>query len=159
MFTNESVFQLVGHITILFATWDCFVSLLIVRLLKRGVALPKDFEGWTLTAKLRFLEELAERKVIDVGVLAAVKAVIPDAIKVAKRRNRFIHQLWELAPDSLATGEVRLLAMKVVMTSAGRTVNFDEERVKLLELKSFFDSLGQQQVRFATLLEKLPLTN
>jgi hypothetical protein len=157
-YTNESFFEVIGHISVLFSTWDVLTSLLIIRLVKRRSRLP-DLDRKTLGQKLQLLMDLTPNDVVDAAVLDQVLLAVPEALPVAEKRNRFIHDQWMFSPETVLIGEIVLLSVEVVMGSAGRTFNMVPTKFHITDLGEFLDTVGKQQVVFHALLELLPASN
>lgn len=157
-YTNENFFEVIGHTSVLFSTWDILTSLLLIRLVKRQTLLP-DLDRKTLGQKLQLLKGLASNDVVDVAVLERVQSALPEALPVAEKRNRFIHDQWLFSPETVVVGEIVLLSVEVVMGSEGRTFSMVPTTFHITDLQGFLDTLGKQQVIFHGFLELLPASN
>jgi hypothetical protein len=157
-YTNEHFFQVIGQISVFFSTWDLLTTLLILRLAKRKTPLP-ELARQTLPQKLHFLRKLTPEKVVDPEVLDRIQSALPDALSVAEKRNRFIHDQWVFLPESVPVGEISLVSIEVAMGSEGRTIRMPTHKLRLDDLHAFLETLGTQQKAFAMMLDRLPLSN
>jgi hypothetical protein len=157
-YTNENFFSIIGHISVFFSTWDVLTSLLIIRLVKRQSPLP-ILNRKTLGQKLKLLGGLAPTDVVDPALLGRVQLALPEALLVAEKRNRFIHDQWLFAEEKITTGEIGLLSVEVVVGSEGRTANMAPTNFHITELYTFLETVGKQQTIFHGLLESLPVSN
>ena len=82
-YTNENFFEVIGHTSVLFSTWDILTSLLLIRLVKRQTLLP-DLDRKTLGQKLQLLKGLASNNVVDVAVLERVQSALPKPCPLPK---------------------------------------------------------------------------
>jgi hypothetical protein len=156
--TNEHFFQVIGQISVFFSTWDLLTTLLIIRLAKRQTPLPA-LARQTLPQKLHFLRNLTPEKVVDPEVLDRIQSALPDALSVAEKRNRFIHDQWVFSPESVPVGEISLVSIEVAVGSEGRTIKMPTHKLRLDELHAFLETLGAQQKAFAMMLDRLPPSN
>ena len=157
-YTNKNFFEVIGHISVFFSTWDVLTSLLIIRLVKRHNPLS-DLNRKTLGQKLKLLGGLTPTDVVNPALLGRVQLALPEALSVAEKRNRFIHDQWVFADESIATGVIRLLSVEVIMGSEGRSVNMAPTNFHIAELYAFLDTVRKQQKIFHALLESLPISN
>ena len=84
--------------------------------------------------KLKLLGGLASTDVVDPALLGRVQLTLPEALLVAEKRNRFIHDQW------------------LFVGSEGRTVNMVPTNFHITELYAFLETVGKQQTIFHTLL-------
>jgi hypothetical protein len=157
-YTTENFFEVIGHISVFFSTWDVLTSLLIIRLVKRQNPLP-DLNRKTLGQKLKLLGSLTSTDVVNPALLGRVQLALPEAALIAEKRNRFIHDQWLFAEERIPTGEITLLSVEVVMGGGGRAVNMVPTNFHITELYAFLESVGRQQGIFHALLESLPISN
>jgi hypothetical protein len=158
-YTNENFFEVIGHISVLFSTWDLLTTLLIIRLVKRNAPLPDSLTRKTLGQKLALLKDLTPTDVVDPALLGRIQLVLPKAREVAEKRNRFIHDQWVFAEESIPKGEIHLLSVEVIMGSEGRTVKMPRTDFRIADLSAFRETVGEQQKIFIALLESLPISN
>jgi hypothetical protein len=133
MFTNETFFQVFGHISVFFATWDFIVSLLISR-----------------------LSTLKPDETVNPELLARVQPVLPTAIEISNKRNRFIHDQWVFKPDGIRDGVIHRFSLRLTEGPTGRLVEGEPEKYTLPELYEFLNEIGRQQEIFAAFLNELP---
>lgn len=152
--SNEDFFQVFGHISIFFATWDFFVTAIIIRIVHAHYKLP-DLSGLTLGQKLRYLEGLKPEQSLNASVLARIQSALPQAIEMSKQRNRFIHDQWVFSPDNIKKGCIDRIPLKVVAGAGHRTFSLEAETYSLSHLYEFLGKIGDQQKAFHEFLNEL----
>jgi hypothetical protein len=153
-FTNDDFFRVIGHISVFFATWDLFTTLLLMRLMKPERPLP-SMERRTLGQKLKLLEGLKPDHVVDPGLLDRIHADLPAAYPVSEERNRYIHGQWLFAPELIATGQIRLLSIRVEERRGDRGLTLPWIQYRIGDLHNFLNVLGQQQKIFGDFVAEL----
>ncbi len=150
-YRNEDFFEVIGRISVSFATLDFFTSELIRRLLPIDKKSQIPFTNrTTLGKKFNILEKMTDEKVIDSDVLADVHKVITEAQEVSLERNRYIHDQWVFNPKKISQGKIVRLKMDV-------STNYNEEtELTLRELYDFLNRIGELQKQFAGFLKRLP---
>jgi hypothetical protein len=151
MYTQADFFQVFGHISVFFATWDILLTMLLVRLVREEIELP-DLARATLGQKLRFLEGLTSGQVSRPEVLDRLFKILPDAIAVSEERNRFIHDQWVFAPSGIPNGEITRITFQSI---PGRRFNTIEKKLSIRDLNAFLRSVGHQQQIFGSFLTEL----
>src|SRR5689334_24977581 len=105
MAANEDFERLIGHISILFASWDFFVSMTIVSL-----SGPKDeirnLDNATLARKLRYLSELDPNDVIKRELLQRIQSSLPGAFEISRQRPGFLRDMWAFRPEKVSRGVI-----------------------------------------------------
>ncbi len=146
--TQESVFRIIGHITIFYSTLDFFVNRFIFENVTENYKLThkplSDFA--TLGQKLDLIKQLKEEDVKSVQTIKAVSMFIDEAIAVAKERNRFIHDLWKFAPEDLANNRIT----RLTPTNLKKwTFDFKtSEPYTEASLNDLLNRIGQLQIKF-----------
>jgi hypothetical protein len=109
VYTNDNFFKVFGEISVYFATLDYLTTLLIFRLVRVERIEKKSpiDDRTTLGQEYRFLEKLQDDQVYNQDVLKALRQILPRAIKLSDERNRYIHDQWEFAGNTIAEGEIR----------------------------------------------------
>jgi hypothetical protein len=154
--TNEDFFQIFGHISVFFATWDFFVTAIITRLVRPQLIKLRRLEGSTLGQKLHYLQGISEEETVSPDVCRRLQAALPTALEIAELRNRFIHDLWKLAPEDVDHGAIERLTLKLGQEECGVTFAFATERYSLEQLYEFLNQIGEQQRVFSGFLTELP---
>src|SRR5690242_5786908 len=112
MAINDDFFRVFGRISIFFATWDFFVTVLIGEVLRNDVVLPK-LDNWTLGRKLRYFEKLEGQHVSNPSLLKQIRDLLPLAFEVSEKRNRFIHDQWVFWPAMIARGDIERVSLTI----------------------------------------------
>lgn len=154
MATNADFFQVFGHITIFYATWDLFTTILIARLVKPEYDVPD--QNSTLGAKLHFLEMLKKDRVVNADLLAKIQAELPESQEVSRQRNRFIHDQWVFEPEAVAQGRIKRRALRIEKGWGVRLTALDPIEFHISQLYSFLRVIGEQQKKFANYMSELP---
>jgi hypothetical protein len=155
MVTNETFFQIFGHISVFFATWDFLVTTIITRLVCPQRIELKRLEGATLGQKLHYLQGIGEADTVNPELYRRLQAVLPKALKVAELRNRFIHDQWKFAPEDVNRGVIERHALKLGQVDSEVTFAFVSERYSLEQLYEFLGEIGEQQQVFCAFLSAL----
>lgn len=155
MATNEDFFQVLGKISIFFATLDFIVTELFVRLIDRTsvTRIPRITDRTTLGNKLSKLEKLNHGQVIDVELLDRIKDALPDARRISQERNRYTHDQWEFAKNNIRKGRIRRLRIRFDRDMRYR---FEPMQLTLENLYAFMREIGALQKRFGAFLSELP---
>ena len=159
MYRKEDFFQAIGHISVLFATLDLFVTLAFLHLV--GVwktSLPAPFNDYTtLGQKLRLLENLKPNEVVNPGLLATLQSQLPWIIDIAKERNRYIHDMWIFKPDLISQGRIQRARLEAGGLKNGSLS--EPEEMTLDDLYKFAKEVGEAQKVFANALQVLDPNN
>lgn len=148
MYTNDDFFRVIGRISVTFATWDIFVSDVIVRL--RPGKPPLFNETDTRGRKLRLLERLKPEDVCDSHLLAGLVVHLPEATSIADERNRYIHDQWLFDKDLIARGRIR--RYRFVFEAEIRA---ESKELTIRDLESFSRTLLGIQKPFSDAAHKL----
>lgn len=107
---KDEIFNMLGHITVFFATLDFLTTSLIFYLVTDEFKENKKrlSDAMTLANKFRFLQSLADDDVKNLDVLNRVRDFLDEAILIAQERNRFMHDQWEFKEDNLKDGVIKL---------------------------------------------------
>lgn len=156
MYRNEDFFQVFGHISVFFTTLDFFVTATLLQLVDkdkrvRAIAMA---DRTTLQQKFRLFEKLEERQVIDHALLGEIKSILPRALTVGERRNRFVHDLWKFAPNDISAGRIGRSRIQGLDRWTVRVVQ--EEETTIDELYTFLREIGTLQKDFGAFLGRLP---
>jgi len=146
--SNESFFEAIGRISVMFATWDLFVSDLIVQL--RPGKPPLFQKNDTLGRKLRLLEELKAAEVKDPETLKSLAPHFVKAKNVAEERNRYIHDQWLFDGNLVLQGRIRRFRLEFEPE-----VRADWKELTLEDLRLFSDDLWKIQKPFSDAAQKL----
>lgn len=156
--TNDDFFKVFGEISVHFATLDFLTTLLIFRLVRVERIEKKSpvDDRTTLGQKFRLLKELQDEQVYDQDVLKELRQILAHAIELSQERNRYIHDRWEFAGNTIAKGEIRRLTFteldKWLMPSETR-------KFTLAELQDFRGDIDDMQNKIGALVDRLPMEN
>jgi hypothetical protein len=143
-YTMDDFLQVIGRISVFFATLDFITSLVIIELIGRESTLPLPFsEKSTLTHKFYALEKMDPGKTSSPQVLNEIKLLLPHAIEVANERNRYIHDQWMFRPDLVRAGKIGRVRMNFVQ-KLGVPSEFSID-----DLNQFLRSIGELQNQFS----------
>ena len=154
LYNKENFFQVLGQISVFFATLDLFVSEVIL-----SMCAPTSTNKWppfnertTLGQKLEYLEQTTQEDVSNPDVLADVHKALPEAITVSRERNRYIHDQWIFGPDDIPKGQID----RVTLVVGDGGMSFRGERITLTiqELYAFCSRIGKLQTQFAGFAER-----
>lgn len=105
--TKEEVLQLIGHVTVFYATLDVFVATLCHSLIPYGSVDRRRLRGaMTLGQRAKLLGELDSESVTNPDALREFQSRLPEIIELSEIRNRFIHDQWNFNQENLARGEI-----------------------------------------------------
>ena len=153
--TNEDFEKAIGHISIVFATWDFFVAMIIIGILRPGTD-TRDLDDWTLAQKLRFLKALKPDQVVYGWLLERIQSAIPGAIEVSRQRTRLLRDMWAFRPEKVSRGYVERIALEIEGTPEGRKFGFQTESYSLTQLHDLAGRVRQQHDLFLGFLSALP---
>ena len=156
-YCEDDYFKVFGNITVYFATLDFLVSELIMRLLptppNAHQLKPPYNERSTLGQKLNILREMTAEHVVHPELLTRVQTILPEAIEVSEKRNRYMHDLWVFDPTMICKGEIGRLQIEI---TKGWLPSFKNNHHTIAELNEFLKILGRQQKTFGGFLNELP---
>ena len=155
MATNEDFERVIGHISIVFATWDFFVAMTIVGILRPGID-TRDLDDWTLAQKLRYLKGLNSNQVVYRQLLERIQSAIPGAIDVSRQRTRLLRDMWAFRPAQVSRGYIERIALEIAGTPEGRKFGFQTETYSLAQLHDLAGKVRQQHDLFLGFLSVLP---
>jgi len=147
MAANEDFERLIGHISILFASWDFFVSMIITSL-----SGPKDeirnLDNATLARKLRYLSELDPNDVIKRELLQRIQSSLPGAFEISRQRPGFLRDMWAFRPEKVSRGVIERIALEVEVRPEGDLLGFQTNDYSLTQLRELAGKIRQQHDRF-----------
>jgi hypothetical protein len=154
---NEDFFEVFGLISVQFATLDVFVTLSILRLVAHDQRVKKIAMNnrTTLGQKIRIIQRLESRNVVKHDVLVQLHQLLPTALILSEKRNRFIHDLWLFDPEAVWIGKITRLTIEQLPNWKFAPTRAEEH--SLDSLREFVNEIGSMQKSFAAILEKLPL--
>jgi hypothetical protein len=121
-YTVNDFFRIIGKISVCFAALDMFTSQLLRDLTKREPSSELPFPvNATLGRKLHLLKDMNPEDTINLDVLTEFKNFLPEALKIADERNRYIHDMW-IFDRSLPSGRMRRVQMTYQGIEDGDTV-------------------------------------
>ncbi|MCL4840478.1 MAG: hypothetical protein KJZ79_01475 [Bryobacteraceae bacterium] len=147
-YTSEDFFMVLGHISVLFATWDLFATLLLLRLMSSPSSATRLSDA-TLGRKISILGALGPEEVVDPSLLGEVHQFLSTARETAEMRNRFIHDQWLFDAVNVEKGIITRHSLRTGLGVDGRGVllepaapshisEFDELVGKLGECQKVF---------------------
>ncbi len=156
--TNDDFFKVFGEISVHFATLDALATLLILRLVRVECIEKKNpiDDRTTLGQKFRFLEKLRDDQVFDQDILNSLKNVLERSIELSDERNRYIHDQWVFAENTIARGEIE----RVTFTELDKwLVGAKTKKFTLADLQAFRGQIDDMQNKIGALVGKLPTEN
>jgi len=160
-YTNENFFQIIGKISIVFATLDFFTTQLIFRLISAeyyddlGIT-----DSTTLGQKLKKLEKLKEENIDYPAALVELRKILPKAISFAEERNRYIHDQWVFTESEISYGKIFRVRIR---RKNNLNINFsdvEENKTLIIEdLNDFCDEIINMQVEIKKIVESIPPIN
>jgi hypothetical protein len=154
-FKNEDFFQVLGRISIFFATADFITTEIIIRLIKdesRDEIKPLE-DSSTLTQKLKWLQQLTLESVTDSLILEDLKFFLPWAIDISLERNRYIHDQWVFNKEDILVGKInraRIIGLKKFK------IEIEQKMFTIDNLYTFLTEVGEMQKKLFEILNKLP---
>ncbi|TKC57691.1 hypothetical protein FBD94_20680 [Pedobacter hiemivivus] len=112
-------------------------------------------DSTTLGVKLKLLDALGEQDVISSVVLQQIKLVLPEAFKVANERNRFMHDQWVFAPQTLENGIINRMSLTDLKN--WNTVPTAEVPYTYSDLEDLLRRIGALQHTFGEAVNTLQL--
>jgi len=146
-YKNEDFFQVIGHISIFFATLDFLISLILVKLLKEERYSRKINETTTLGQKLKFLNELKKTDVKFQDIFEKLKEFLPEAIDISKERNKFIHDQWVFKPKLINSGKIERIHLE--FKEGNIKIKKPGITMEIQELHFFLNKIGQMQIKMS----------
>lgn len=155
-YKNEDFFQILGQISVFFATLDVLTTSVILALVKKEKfsELKPLSDNTTLQQKLLWIKRLNEGCVKNTEALNELKGFIDEAIKVAEERNRYIHDQWLFNPEKIVEGRTtrfKLIGLK------NFTCNFEPKDFSLDDFYLFKDEIAKLQIKMGSISDKLGL--
>jgi len=147
--TQKLVFEMLGRITVFYATLDLLVSKLYLELILSDKASNVN-DTDLLPTKFKALKSLKETDVVSVVALDEIKMFADDAISLAKTRNRFLHDQWVFNPNDLAAGEIRRIKLSGIKERMLKTESCTHS---YQDLEDLLKNLGEMQEKVGKVLE------
>lgn len=154
MTTNEDFERVIGHISILFATWDFFVAMTIASLVAPGVEVG-NLDDATLARKLRYLSELDPEEVVNPRLLHRIQSGLQSAFDVSRQRTGFLRDMWAFRPEKISRGLVERIALEVELRHEGDRLGFQTQDYSLAQLHELVKKIRQQHDLFLTYVSEL----
>lgn len=147
MATNEDFERVIGHISILFASWDFFVSIIIT-----NMSAPRDevrnLDNATLARKLRHLSELDPNDVLKRDLLQRIQSSLPSAFEISRQRPAFLRDMWAFRHEKVSRGLIERIVLEVELRPEGDRLRFQTYDYSLAQLRELAGKLRQQHDRF-----------
>ncbi len=173
-YSDNDFYQVLGRITVAFATWDYYVTTLILNLPSKGMSINdrttlkklkklkdrttlyqklKKLNDWiTLNQKPQKLKGLHPDQVKSPKVLEKLKNILPEAIRLSEARNRYIHDHWVFNEDTISVGEIK--KMRLTGLDKG-IVKISTEKLSITALNNFLNEIILMHNNFGILLKYL----
>ncbi len=151
MATNEDFYQVFGHISLFFTTWDFLLTRILVNIIDPRQTKIRITERMTLGRKLQIVDDLKSEHVAMPTVLQELKQLLPEAKPFAEKRNRFIHDLWLFAPEAVSQG--RITRLELSFREKGAFAATPNETT-LDDLYHFLAEVGTMQKRYSEVIER-----
>jgi hypothetical protein len=150
----EEVFDLLGHITIFFATLDFLTTLLIYDIItdeyKKNHNPLRD--NTTLKQKFVLLKNLKITDVKSEPLLIEIHNFIEEAISISEERNRFMHDQWVFDDKYLEKDTIR----KIKIGGLNKwEIKTEESNHSLQDIQSLLISIGKMQYKVNDALKEL----
>lgn len=158
-YTNDDFLQIIGHISAAFALLDFVTMMLICRLIDgENFKKLKIKDKTTLGQKLRILKKL-EHVITDYPLcLSELKKILPEAIKIADERNRYIHDQW-IFDERIASGNITRLRIKRKNECNINVIKTEEKTFNIDFLCVFLNQIISVQDKIKKISEDMPLVN
>lgn len=160
-YTNEDFFQIIGKISVVFATLDFFASQLLFRLMSaEGYDNLKINDTTTLGQKFKKLSEIKDEDVDYSLALVGLRKILPEAVAVAEERNRYIHDQWIFIESEISSGKIHRAKLKRKNNLNINVSDFEIAKIlKIEDLNAFCDKIVNMQVRIKKIVESIPTIN
>lgn len=155
MTTREDFERVIGHISIVFSTWDFFVAMIITGMNPPGTTSPA-LDDWTLIQKLRHLKGLDLNQVVYRRLLERIQSAAPRAIEVSRQRTRFLRDLWAFPPEKVSRGSIERIGLEIEGRPEGGKLSFQTETYSLSQLYDLASKVRQQHDLFLGFLSEMP---
>ena len=154
MTTNEDFERVIGHISILFASWDFFVAMTITSLVSPAADV-RNLDDSTLSRKLRYLNELEADEVVSPDLLHRIQSDLPSAFEVSRQRTSFLRDMWAFRPEKISRGLIERIALEVEFRREGDRVGFQTQDHSLAQLRELAAKIRQQHDLFLGFVSEL----
>jgi hypothetical protein len=154
MATNEDFEHLIGHISILFASWDFFVAVTIARLVSPEIDV-RNLDDATLSRKLRYLNELAPDEVVKPQLLQRIQSDLPSAFEVSRERTGFVRGMWAFRPEKISHGRIERIELELALRPERDRIGFQTQDYSLAQLRELAGKLRQQHDLFMGFVSEL----
>ena len=141
MTTEKDFFQVLGHISVFFSTLDVLTSIFIRQQIKSDFHL-KFNDKTTLGQKYKILQGFNQEHFVSLEVYSDFVNILPEAIEISEKRNRFIHDQWIFNQKNIEVGTIERGMLKVFETGKWK---MDIDVHTLDELYVFLNELGELQ--------------
>jgi hypothetical protein len=147
MAANEDFERVIGHISILFASWDFFVSMIITSLATARDDV-RNLDNSTLARKLRYLSELDPDDVRKRDLLQRIQSSLPGAFELSRQRPGFLRDMWAFRPEKVSRGLIERIVFEVEVRPDGDRLGFQTHDCSLAQLRDLAGQIRQQHDRF-----------
>jgi hypothetical protein len=154
MATNEDFERVIGHISILFGSWDFFVAMTIASLVADGAEV-RNLDDETLSRKLRYLNELDPEEVVNRRLLQRIRSHLPGAFEISRQRTNFLRDMWAFRPEKISRGFIERIAMEVELRHDGDRLGFQTQDYSLEQLRELAGKIRQQHDLFLGFVSEL----
>ena len=154
MATHEEFERVIGHISILFASWDFFVAMTITSLVAPEAEV-RNLDDSTLARKLRYLSELGPDEVMNRSVLQRIQTDLPSAFEISRQRANFLRDMWAFRPEKISRGLIERIALEVELRPEGDRLGFQTQDYSLSQLRDLAGKIRHQHDRFLGFVTEL----
>ena len=154
MATNEDFERVIGHISILFASWDFFVAMTIASLVVPSADV-RNLDDATLARKLRYLSELEPDEVVNRHLLRRIQADLPGAFEVSRQRTSFLRDMWAFRPEKISRGLIERIALEVELRHEGDRLGFQTQDYSLAQLREVAGKIRREHDLFLGYVSEL----
>ena len=154
MATSEDFERVIGHISILYASWDFFVAMTIASLVAPGTEV-RNLDDATLARKLRYLSELDPDEVVNRHLLRRIQADLPGAFEISRHRTSFLRDMWAFRAEKISRGLIERIALEVELRHEGDRLGFQTQDYSLAQLRELAGKIRRQHDQFLGYVSEL----
>jgi hypothetical protein len=160
-YTNEEFFQIIGRVSIVFATMDFFATQIIFRLTSaEEYESLKIGDNTTLGTKLYKMNKINAIDNTYPSVINELRKILPKAIAISKERNRYMHDLWIFKESDICNGEICRVRPRRKNSLNINTSDMDNNvTLKIHDLYSFCDEIIKIQNAMRKIADSIPSVN
>lgn len=146
-YNKNDLYQILGRISVAFATMDFYVTILIRNSTIDKVNFLHDMMA--LGKKLRILKGFKSNQFKDPSLYKKLHNILPEALRVSADRNQYIHDHWVFNEDTISVGEIELMHFQGLDKEEVKTTS---KKIQISDLKDFYSEIRQLHEKFGQLL-------